>query len=381
MLFDEIDDDIDSDGEAAALADAEAGGGLLPPREMTTCTGQSALEQALLTMAQGERMPHALIFAGPEGVGKATMAFRLARYLFKHGHTDKNAGGGLFGEALPEEKPTSLSIPADDTVFRQVAAGGHPDLMTIERARDEKTGKIKSGVAVDSVRKVAPFMRMTASQGGWRIAIIDDADTMNRNAQNALLKILEEPPKNALLILVTHRIGALIPTIRSRCHVVHIPPLSREDFAMLIRAEHPATNAADIDTLYAITAGSAGQGLKIAEEGGLEALDQVVHMLESAAPDWPAIHKLADKLARAGAENAYRAFCDVLLWSNESLLRAKACETPPPEALMPLTPMLARYSLEEWIKICETLRDHFETFNRANLDKRQAVLGAFGVFY
>ncbi|MCB9989110.1 MAG: DNA polymerase III subunit delta' [Rhodospirillales bacterium] len=376
MLFDEFEDE-DNFGDAPVT---EAGDGLVPPREMTSCTGQENIESFVLAMAQSQRMPHALIFAGPEGVGKATMAFRLARYLFKHGNTEDDSGG-LFGEALPAEKPENLSVPSADPVFRQVASGGHPDLMTVERETDEKTGKVKSGVSVDSVRKVAPFMRMTASQGGWRIVIIDDADTMNRNAQNALLKILEEPPEQALLILITHRIGALIPTIRSRCRVVNIPPLSRADFAALIRKEHPSMPADDIDTLYAIAQGSAGQGLKIAEEGGLEMLDTVLSLMDNTGqPDWSAIHKLADKLARPGAESSYRAFCDVMLWTNESLLKATACQSELPAGIARLEALKIQYSLEDWIKICETLRDHFETFTRANLDKRQAVLGAFGIY-
>lgn len=376
MLFDSFDAEPE---EEDALPDLPPEPGLRPPRQMESCTGQDEIERALLDLAQGGRMPHALILAGPEGVGKATLAFRLARYLFKYGTEEET--GGLFGNPLPIEKPPSLHVDPSDPVFRQVAAGGHPDLMTIGRETDEKTGRQKSGVSVDAVRKAAPFLRMTAAQGGWRIVIVDDADTMNRSAQNALLKILEEPPKQALLVLITHRIGALIPTICSRCRVINVPPLAQNEFMTLIRTAHPTLSFTDGETLYAIAAGSAGRGLVIAEEDGLAMLGTILPLLaEEAQRPWTAIHKLSDKLSRPGSETAYQAFCDLMLWTHGAVLRSVARQTPLPAALESLAPLRDHYSLPAWIARYETLQNHFDTFARADLDKRQAVLGAFHNF-
>lgn len=377
MLFDELDSD-----DEFMTDDGSVDGGLSVARESALCVGHQALEKQLLALAESGRMPHALIFSGPEGIGKATMAFRLTRYLFRYGKDEEDSGGGLFGEALPPaEKPDHMDVAADDPIFRQVAAAGHPDLMTLEREIDEKTGRRKGGVAVDAVRKVAPFLRMTASQGGWRIVIVDDADTMNRSAQSALLKILEEPPQKALLILITHRLGAMIPTIRSRCRVTNFQPLSRDDFSILLRKDSPHLSAHDLDLLYGIAAGSAGQALSIMEEGGLEAVDKVLAVLESWPRwNWPEIHKLSDSLGRSGQDKSYQAFRDVFLWMNEEMLRAKARQTVLPEALRSLQELQGHYSLEEWIEICETLKDHFVKFDAANLDKRQAVLGAFMIY-
>ena len=154
--------------------------GLRHPRAMDFCLGHDAVEQKLLGFINGQRPPHGLIFTGPKGIGKATMAYRFARYLLKNGTPDK-AQDSLFG-APPA--PENLFVSPDDPIFRRVSSGGHADMMSVERAYDTVKNRYKSGVEVDEIRKVAPFLRMTAADGGWRVVIIDDADTMNRNSQN-----------------------------------------------------------------------------------------------------------------------------------------------------------------------------------------------------
>ena len=183
----EISDEDDDDEDIRELAP------LPSPREATDLIGHMAVDAMLQGLVNGGAMPHAVIFAGSAGIGKATAAFRLARLL--------------------------LARPgAADDVARKVASGGHPDLLVVERPHDDRKDRRRDAVDIDSIRRIAPFMHMTASQdGGWRVAIVDDADTMTTQAQNAILKILEEPPSRAVLILVCHRIGGLIPTIRSRC--------------------------------------------------------------------------------------------------------------------------------------------------------------------
>ncbi len=379
-MFDDFETDL-LDEEPAAASESLIEG-LLPPRQMSECLSHEDVETALLELIDSSRMPHALIFAGPQGIGKATLSFRLARYLLKNGSQD-SADGGLFGDTLPQEKAENLFVAPDDPVFRRVASGGHPDLFTAERPFDDAKGRAKGSVDVDTVRKINPFMRMTASQGGWRIVIVDDADTMNRNAQNAILKMLEEPPARTLLILVAHRPGALIPTIRSRCRVISFQPLSHDVFHTLIRRNHGGLPQDDLDVLYNIARGSVGRGLQIAEEGGLEIVGKLVHLLYG-WPDWPwsQIHMLADTMGRPGQEDSLRAFQDVLLWIVETLLRAKARGEAPPAPLNneATEKLLAHYSLEDWIAIAANLRSHFDTVAHANLDKRHAVLGAFSVF-
>ncbi|MCB1530243.1 MAG: DNA polymerase III subunit delta' [Rhodospirillales bacterium] len=355
---------------------------LLAPRQNPDCPGQEEIEKALLQAVNSGALPHALIFAGPGGVGKSTMAFRLARYLLKNGSAGA-AQDSLFGESLPPA--ASLAIETDHPVFHKVASGGHPDLLTIGRPMDEKKGVQKSSVDVETARKVTPFLRMTPSeQGGWRIVIVDDADTMNRNAQNALLKILEEPPPRVLLILIAHRAGAMIPTIRSRCRTFSFPALPRGIVLDLLRRYEPAAEPKELEMIATIAEGSIGAAIRILEEGGRESVQSVMDLL-SAWPewDWKAIHQTAEMLGRHGQDKAFLGFRDILLWVAQSLTMAKArgigtLEAPLSEAFVPR--LLAHYSLEQWSQICERLEEHFACVQSANLDRRQGVIGAFAMF-
>ena len=188
------------------------------PRRNPDLIGHETAEQALIDSAASGRMPHAWLICGPEGIGKATLAYRFARYLLAGPQP-----AGLFGAG-----ETGLYVAPDHPVFRRVAAKGHADLMTVELGADPKTGRMRGEIVVDDVRAVSEFMHMTPAEGGFRVVIVDIVDAMNRNAANALLKILEEPPPQALLLLVCHAPGRVLATIRSRCRkLVLRPPVTR----------------------------------------------------------------------------------------------------------------------------------------------------------
>src|SRR4029077_16302490 len=128
----------------------------------------------------------------------------------------------LFGQTDAE----GLAIAPDSGAFRRVASGGHGDLLTVERAYALRRRRLRGEIIVDNTREIGAFLRLTPAEGGWRVVIVDGADEMNRNAANSLLKILEEPPRRTLLVLVAHSVGLLLPTIRSRCRHISLPPLS-----------------------------------------------------------------------------------------------------------------------------------------------------------
>ena len=171
------------------------------PQSMSFCLGHEAQEKLFLDLFEQNAMPHAMIFSGSKGIGKSTMAFRLARFLFKYGHKNQEEESLFGGEELGQNF-TSLDIPDHDPVFSRVASGGHADFLHIRRHYDATKGKLDATLKVEALRTIEPFLRKTSSDGGWRVVIVDDADTMNRNAQNAILKILEEPPQNVLIILI-----------------------------------------------------------------------------------------------------------------------------------------------------------------------------------
>ena len=165
--------------------------------------------RASSTLWLAGRLPHAILLGGPRGIGKATLAFRFARFLLAHGDWDGAAGV----EPLNASSRIGLAVDAQSGVFRRVAAGGHADLLTVERGWDPRRRRLRGEIVVEDTRETAAFLRLTAAEEGWRVVIVDGAEEMNRNAANAVLKILEEPSDRALLLLVSHSPGQLLPTI------------------------------------------------------------------------------------------------------------------------------------------------------------------------
>lgn len=181
------------------------------PRETFSFTGHEAEEQAFAEGLRGGRMHHAWLLAGPKGLGKATLAYRVARAAL---------GAKRIG-------PRPLDVDPEDQVARRVAALSHPDLFVLRRGLNER-GRPRREIAVDDARELGHFFSLAPSEGGMRVAIVDAVDDLNRNAANAILKTLEEPPARSILLLVCHAPGAILPTIRSRCRRLALRPLSDE---------------------------------------------------------------------------------------------------------------------------------------------------------
>ncbi len=362
----------------AALGDDE---GLQSPRAATECLGHDIIEHQLLELYNSGRMPHGLIFSGIKGIGKSTMAYRLAKFLFKHGMPADAGEVDMFGEAPVQ--PTNFDVDPIEPSSQRVISGGHPDFLSIEREYDSTKNVTKASVAVDDIRKVTPFLRMTAGENGWRVVIIDDADTMTRSSQNALLKILEEPPKNTILVLITHRLGALIPTIRSRARTINFQPLTDNHIEALLEQSEHSIPSDDMDNLIQMSEGSVGRALQFLEEGGLDTLSQINGIFQSYPNwNWSEIHVLSDYFARKGQEQGYESFSYLLRWICEQLCKAKGRGIQPTGQVFQteaLKTLLRNSSLEQLLNICENLEDHFNKVQRANLDKKQAVLRAFSL--
>ena len=190
------------------------------PRRTTDLFGHAEAEAAILDSYRGGRVPHAWLIGGLAGIGKATLAYRFARFALAH--PDPAA------EAVQDAR--SLAVAPDHPIARRVAAQGHPDLLVLERTIGD-TGKLRSVITVDQVRKTVPFFGSTAGEGGWRIVIVDAVDELNAEGENALLKLLEEPPAKSMLLLVTHTPGRVRATLRSRCRRLSLRPLEADDVA------------------------------------------------------------------------------------------------------------------------------------------------------
>lgn len=285
------------------------------PRETATLVGHAEAEADILHAIQSGRMHHAWLITGPQGIGKATLAYRIARYLLANPEGEAaamaDAGPSLFGD-LPATPPTSLDVPEDHPVFRQVAAGAHPDLMVVEKGVT-KEGRQRTEIVVEDVRAVVDFYSKTSAAGGWRVTIIDSVDELNRSAANALLKVLEEPPARAVLLLVAHMPGRVLPTLRSRCRRLALRPLPPADFEELIAAKAPDLGAEERRLTAALADGSPGVAFKLISGDGLALYHQAVDLLTSLPSlDPRTALALADEMAGRGNEEKFRLFGDIL---------------------------------------------------------------------
>ena len=278
------------------------------PREVYDLIGQDdALARAARIIRSG-RPPHGLMLAGPAGIGKATLAYRIARYVLRFGAS--------------AEGPADLSVPRSDLVSRRIEAQSHPGLLVLKRPRDEKTGRLKTVVSVDEIRRLGGFFGLTSAGGGWRVAIIDAADEMNDNAANALLKMLEEPPARSLLMLISHAPGRLLPTIRSRCQRLYLKPLPEDVLSAQLARLLPEADSEHRAALVRLAEGSLGLALQLAADDGVDLAHRAESLLGARLPDVKALLALADRVARA--QDGLKHFGDLLLRALSRRIRARA---------------------------------------------------------
>ena len=349
-------------------------GDVPPPRENPDLIGHELAERELLDAFNSGRMSHAWLICGPRGIGKATLAFRFTRYVLSQG-TIGGGGGGLFGGEAALPRSDNLYIPPDSAIFRRVAAQGHADLMTVERGySDSARRKLRAGIVVDDVRKIGPFLSMTPAEGGWRVVVVDGADLMNRSAMNAVLKVLEEPPQQSLLLLTCHNPGRLLPTVRSRCRMMTMNPLAPDAVETLIGRFAPDIAPSDAAALAKLSEGSIGRALTLAEEGGLDLYRELMALLDT-LPNLDAVrlHEFADRLARAGAENAFRTVTELLQNWLAGIIRAGAGASVDAD-FAPWSRLTADGGLDRWLQVWEKVTHLLARSDHANLDRKQVVL-------
>src|SRR5258707_10410116 len=188
------------------------------PRETTDLFGHRAAETALLYAYRSGRIPHAWLIGGAQGIGKATLAYRMARFVLARRNP----------LAPSVQSAETLGVDPSEPVARQIAAEAHGGLLVLERGLNDR-GVLRTVITVDETRETIPFFGSTAAVEGWRVCIVDTVDELNPNAANALLKILEEPPKQSLFLLVSHAPARVLPTIQSRCRKLALRPLVTSD--------------------------------------------------------------------------------------------------------------------------------------------------------
>ena len=326
------------------------------PRETTVLFGHRDAEAALLNAYRSGRIPHAWLIGGAQGIGKATLAYRMARFVLAHPNP-----------LAPDlQRVDSLQVDPSDPVARRIAAGAHGGLLVLQRTPNDK-GVMRTVITVDESRETISFFGSTAAVGGWRVCIVDTVDELNANAANALLKILEEPPRQSLFLLVSHSPGRVLPTILSRCRRLALRPLSTPD---VIQAAAQAANLA-IDDPTLLEAADAAEG-SVARalmllDGNAVKLHQRTAALLATLPqvDPRELHALGDALG--GSDKvALATFIDSIDRWVSARLRTDGANAN--------LPRLARLA-EVWEKISRAARDTSEY----NLERKPLVFSVFGM--
>lgn len=345
------------------------------PRETQRLLGQEDAEGAFLNAFATGRMHHGWLLTGPRGVGKATLAWRIARFLLAQPKQDE---GGLFGDAPPP--PDSLDIPAEHPVAHRVAALSDPGLFLLRRAWDDKAKppRLKTVITVDEVRRLKNFFSLSATDGGRRVVIVDSADEMNPNAANALLKLLEEPPANATLLLISHQPSRLLPTIRSRCRMLRLHTLDPGQMAEALATAGAATDNAQ--ALAALSAGSVGEAIRLTNLDGLTLYAEIVALLADLPRlDRPRAIKLADSATGRANEPRFdlilRLF-DLFLarTARSGVAGPPASEAAPGEAALMARLCPDAQAARVWAEAADTLGARARHGRAVNLDPAALIL-------
>lgn len=339
----------------ASKSDDDEAGDALHPRETNLLVGHTEAERNLLEAYRGGRIPHAWLIGGPRGIGKATLAYRLARFVLAHPDP----------AARDVQAAETLALPPEHPVVRRVAAQAQGDLLVLERIINEQTGKLYTVIRVDEVRRTVSFFGSTAGEGGWRVAIIDSVDELNTEGANSLLKVLEEPPPRTLLLLVSHAAGRVLPTIRSRCRVLMLRPLSPEEVTRAAAAAlGREPDDAELREAAAVAEDSVARALSLLDGSALALRRRVTELLERLpVVDQRSLHALGDALG--GTEPQTLA---TFVQTINGYLSAKLADGPQDLARM------GRLATA-WEKINAAASD-VEEFN---LDRKPLVFSVFGL--
>ena len=344
------------------------------PRDTPHLFGQELAEAGFLDTFNSGRLHHGWLITGPRGVGKATLAWRIARFLLA---TPAQEDDGLFGAPPP---PETLDIPDDHPVARRMASGAEPGLFVLRRPYDEKAKRLKREITVEEARKLKGFFSLSSADGGRRVVIVDAADELNVSAANAILKLLEEPPANTTLLLVAHQPSGLLPTIRSRCRELRLSPLSPTDIARALSQAEIDTDADDT-ALAALSGGSVGEAVRLTNLNGLPLYSDLITLLGTMPRfDRARAQALADAAAARGQEDRRALLYHLIDLMMARLARTGAIGQPPmPEAAPDEAAILARLAPtpaagRAWAQAAEEIGARLRHGEAVNLDPAALIL-------
>lgn len=337
------------------------------PRETKELYGHAGAQRIFAEAIATGRIHHAWLMVGTEGIGKATLAYKVARALLA-----RQDEKGMFAEGL--------DISRDGPTERQILAQSHPGLLVIRRPWDAKAKRLTTAITVDEVRRLRSFLSLSAGEQGWRAVIVDSADDMNLNAANALLKSLEEPPQRTVFFIISASPGRLLPTIRSRCRLLPLQALKSDELdraasAALSLAGKPPLNPDDFTALEPLSAGSPRRLLALLEGGGLGLQTRIEkYFLNLPNSDWGAAHALSDELQPAAQEQKFELFFDLLFAYLARIIKAAATGEGPPADLMAARKLGQGAKLAAFAQLWETLAREKADAAALNLDRKSLIL-------
>ncbi len=325
------------------------------PREASNLFGHAEAESEFLQAYASGRLPQAFLIGGPAGVGKATLAWRFARFLL----ANPDPAGAL-----------SLDVPPDHPVARQISASSHPDLVLLRREWSEKNKRHFTDIRAEEVRAARNLFHQAAGRGGYRICILDSAEDLNAESGNALLKLIEEPPPRSVFLILAQRPGRVLATIRSRCRKIALKPLEPADIARVLTTLGPPWSSAapaQVEAAIEAARGSLHGVLRLLDGRGLETDARLRRMLgELPKVDWRAVDAIAEQVSLRDGANEYEALlASVYDWLEEKVRGGALEGKGDPRRLAPYA--------AAWEKLSEAARET----EALNLDKRPFIIAIF----
>lgn len=342
-----------------APPESDRAGHAKAPRQTGALFGHDEAQAELLQGYRSGKLAQAWIIGGPEGIGKATLAWRMARFLLAN--PDPQAQSVL--------QARDLFVPPEHGVARKIIAGSHGDVFTLRREYNEKAKKLFTEIRADDVRSAIHLFQQASGEGGWRICILDCAEDLNRTSANALLKMIEEPPPRSLFLIVAQKPGQVLPTIRSRCRKLLLKALHPEMIVAAVKAQGPPLAhlpSGLVSDAAARAGGSVREALRLLDGGSL-AFDGRLRNVLFGLPrlDMRAVYALADDIAGGDGDTAYETLMRGIWTHLENAVRNAAAAQAAPAALVPLA--------QAWEKITASVREA----EALNLDRRALALGIF----